>query len=142
MALAVTVGEPLALWASEPRVHFFESKTAMEAWEKRKVSHKYNLAQQELAAVATEPKIGPYQVLRQALIAPIPKFFTPFRGEPGEPLPRTVSRHATVHKPMVGHFSVENALLSLMLVTSILRDEQEWCIEVRLTDAPDGVPEY
>ncbi len=135
MALAVVVGEPLAVWASEPRVRVFDSKTDMDAWENKKRRGKYCLAKAELAAVAPTAKLRRFEVLRHALIGPIPKFFTPFHGEPGELIPDTVSRHATVHKPIVAHFSVENALLALMLVTSILREEQEWCVEVRMDNA-------
>lgn len=112
MALAVAVGEPLAVWASEPRVRVFDSKADMDGWEKKRRG-KYCLAKAELAAVAPTAKLRRFEVLRHALIGPIPKFFTPFHGEPGELIPDTVSRHATVHKPTVAHFSVENALLTI-----------------------------
>jgi hypothetical protein len=136
MALAVAVGEPLALWASQPRVLAFDSEAEVAAWEKTKADrrNKYKLAELELAAVAPQTKLRRLDVLRSALIGPIPKFLTPFHGKPDEPIPETVSRHATVHKPTVKHFSVENSLLALMLVTSILRAQQEWCEEVRMSD--------
>lgn len=135
MALAVAVGEPLALWASVPRVTMFDSEAAKEAWEKTRKKEKYRLATMELAAVGPGQKLRRFDVLRHALIAPIPKFFTPFYAKPGEAIPDTLSRHATVHQPTVRHLTVDNALVSIMLGTSILRDEQAWCEEVRMDDA-------
>ncbi len=136
MALAVAVGEPLALWASEPRVKFFESEDERAAWEQARQGKKYALAKLELSEARQEGKIEQLDVVRRALIAPIPKFFTPFHGRPSEPLPDTASRHATVHRPTVQHLSKVNALLSLMLCVSILRDMQDWCEEVRMQDSP------
>jgi hypothetical protein len=100
---------------------------------------KYRLAQLEFAAVAPGAALHGYEVLRHALIGPIPKFFTPFHGTQGEPIPDTVSRHATVHKPTVKHFSRVNALTAIMLSTSILREQQAWCEEVRASDADNKV---
>jgi hypothetical protein len=134
MALAVAVGESLALWASEPRVHFFDSREEMIAWDELRKKEKYNLAKLELAAVSPAQPTNPHEVLRHALIGPIPRFFTPFWGREGEAMPATTSRHATVHKPTVRHLSTENALLAIMLATSILRESQAWCEEVRIMD--------
>lgn len=136
MALAVAVGEPLALWASEPRVQAFESQAAKLDWERRKKkAGKYGLAQLELGAVNPGGKLNRIEVLRHALIGPIGKFFTTFHAKPGEQIPPTVSRHATVHKPTVEHLSRQNALLALMLDVSILRQQQEWAEEVRMDEA-------
>jgi hypothetical protein len=41
------------------------------------------------------------------------------------------SRHVVAHQATVQHFSVENALLAVMLVASLLRDKQAWSEEVR-----------
>jgi len=136
MALAVIVGERLALWASEPRVLAFGSSEERDVWERKvKKGSKYAKAQRELALVSSTETLSRLDVMRHALIAPIPHFFFPFYGEEGETIPETVSRHAAVHQPDVQHFSVENAILALMLCVSILRDEQSWCIEVRTEDA-------
>lgn len=132
LALAVAVGEPLAVWASEPRVHVFEDQASMDRWEKQR-KKKYTLAHRELAAVAPGAKLSRHEVLRHALIGPIKHFFTDFT--PGDPLPEKLSRHVAVHAPNVEHFSRANALVGVMLVTSILRDEQAWCEEVRATDS-------
>ncbi len=131
MALSVAVGEPLAIWASEPRVHMFDSREEAEGWTKKFQKIKYQAARLELAAVGSGSKLSRLEVLRHALIAPIPKFFTPFHAQPGEAIPATVSRHATVHQPTVAHLNASNALLALMLGTSILREQQAWCQEVR-----------
>ena len=134
MALAVAVGEPLALWASVPRVQMFESSQAEQEWEANRKRHKYELAKRELAAAGPgAPK--PVRVHRNALIAPIPKFFTPFYGEQDEEIPDTVSRHATVHQPTIEHLSQENALLAVMLCVSLLRQQQDWAEEIRDDDS-------
>jgi hypothetical protein len=135
MALAVAVGEPLALWASEPRVKLFESEEEREQWEAAR-KKKYSLAATELSAVASPEDVGPLEVVRRALIAPIPKFFTPYYPDRAMPVPETLSRHLAVHQPTVAHFSETNALLAVMLATSLLREQQAWCAEVRTTDAP------
>jgi hypothetical protein len=131
MALAVAVGEPLALWASVPRVKAFESEQERAHWEVTKRKNRYGLAKLELGAVKPGEKLKRLEILRYALIGPIPKFFTPFHAVPGEPIPDTVSRHATVHRPTVTHLTKENAVLALMLCVSILRQMQDWAEEVR-----------
>lgn len=136
MALAVAIGEPLALWASEPRVQSFDSEAAKVAWEaKKKAVGRYGVAKLELGAVNPGDKLNRIEILRHALIGPIDKFFTPFHANPGEQIPPTVSRHATVHKPTVTHLSKQNALIALMLDVSILREQQEWAVEVRMEEA-------
>jgi len=135
MALAVAVGEPLALWASVPRVKVFESEQERVEWELTKKSSRYGLAKLEIGAVKPGEKLRRFDVLRHALIGPIPKFFTPYHGRPGEMIPDTVSRHATAHNPTVKHLSPENALLALMLCVSILREMQDWAEEVRREEA-------
>lgn len=137
MALAVAVGEPLALWASIPRGQASDSIGAIEDFAKLK---KYQRARIEFESKAAEAdaRLANYNVLRQALIAPIPSFFTPFHGDPGEAVPEALSRHVTVHRPTSRHLSGENALLAIMLGTSILRDQQAWAEEVRFEEASQG----
>lgn len=130
MALAVAVGDPLAQWGSVPRVQMFESDQAEREWEANRKRDKYILAERELAAAGPDA-LKPTRVHRTALIAPIPKFFTPFHGEQDEKIPDTVSRHATVHQPTVEHLSQENALLAMMLCVSLLRQQQDWVEEIR-----------
>jgi hypothetical protein len=135
MALAVAVGESLARWASEERVHIFKSEADRNAWEKERKKNKYGLAALELAAVGTRQELERIEVLRHALIGPIPRFFAPFHAKPGELIPETVSRHATVHRPTVSHLTPENALLAIMLCISILREQQAWCEEREAEEA-------
>lgn len=134
MALAVIVGEPLALWASVPHVQMFESEAEKQSWAKMRGSKKYDLAKIELAAVGPRRKLDRAEVLRHALIAPIPRFFRPFHASPGKEND-TLSRHATVHGPSVNHLTTDNALLAIMLCISILREQQAWCEEVRDEEA-------
>src|SRR3954453_2045588 len=54
MALAVAVGEPLAIWASEPRVKSFDSADDKAAWEQARKGRKYAWAELELG----EPQHG------------------------------------------------------------------------------------
>lgn len=129
MALAVSVGEPLAIWASTPRVMSFESRAEREKWEKSRARRSYGLAQVEIAEVGVD--IKPYQFKRQVLIAPIPRFFTPWWPDGDTPAPSSLSRHVVAHRATVDHFTRENSLLSIMLASSILRDQHEWCLEVR-----------
>jgi hypothetical protein len=133
MALAVSVGEPLAIWASTPRWKFFKSDAEQEAWERsRKKAGKYAWATLELNAVRAD--FSQYEVPRQALIAPIHRFFTKWYPDDEQKPPDGLSRHVVAHQPTPQHFSPENALLSLMLVTSLLREEQAWSEEVRRMD--------
>ena len=136
MALAVSVSEPLATWASTPRVQMFRSEAAHEGWEeylKQNGKSKYGRAALQLSD--TRNKFAfPHNWWYQALIAPIPRFFTPWSPESGKPLPDSLSRHVVAHQPTQQHFSLENAMLSLMLATSLLHDSQEWAEEVRSTD--------
>jgi len=163
MALGAAVGEPLAAWASEPRVRAFDSQedaqeygqlryglpksaTPQEAasWKARVAElkkegvtssnyRKYTIAAVELRGDAPGYRFAP-TAWRRAFISPIPHFFTPYHAEDGEPIPELASRHATVHQPTVEHLNRYNALTTLMLVTSILREQQEWSAEVRAQD--------
>ncbi len=134
MALAVALGDPLAVWASQPRVTGFDSKAERAEWEKlRKTKGKSRHAQIEI------DRLGPGAVAHwdfcyQVLIAPVPRFFTRYDPEKGDPLPEGLSRHAVAHQPTLAHFSETNTLLALMLVTSILRQMQDWIEEM----GPDG----
>jgi hypothetical protein len=130
MALAVNIGEPLAVWASTPRVRGFDSEADRNAWEKyRKKIRKYAWAEYELAAVGVD--VSRYLFKQQVLMAPIPRFFTPWYPEGSDPAPEHLSRHVVAHQPTVKHFSLENALVALMLTVSILREQQAWAEDVR-----------
>lgn len=136
MALAVSVGEPLAVWASTPRVKLFLSTTEREDWEKKRhKTSKYLWAKEEIGSLPAA--IHNDDVLRTALIAPIVGFFKPFRVENGDPIPGALSRHVVAHRATRAHFSEVNSLLAVMLVSSVLREMQSWSEEVRFMDNPD-----
>lgn len=129
-ALAVCIGEPLAIWASEPRYKVFMSEADKEAWKK---SHKKN---SKYKWAAFELKIAEDDLSQdEFLMAPIPSFFTEWYPDSKQELPEGLSRHVVIHNPTVDHFSPQNALLSLMLDTSILHVMQAWCEQVRFMDS-------
>ncbi len=130
MSLAVSVAEPLAQWASVPRVQMWEDEDEQKSYEKLAKQEKYNIARYEIETLGGIPRLGRSRVQRLALIAPIPKFYTPFW--PGdEEVPESLSRHVVAHQPSRAHFSQGNALAALMLGVSFIREQQEWCDEVR-----------
>jgi hypothetical protein len=133
MALAVSLGEPLASWGAEPRVRTFTSRQQQEAWQARVKKATYQRATLEL----NDAQLDPHRrdVIWQALAAPIPKFFTTWHRHQNVPPPNDLSRHVVAHQPSVQHFSRRNALVSLMLVSSLLRAQQDWSEEVRASDA-------
>ena len=129
MALAVAVAEQPAIWASQRRVEAFFSQAEREDYEKA-VKKKYSLAEKELEALDSRASRSRLGVPRRALLSPIPKFFQSFFPANDDPIPETISRHATVHLPTVAHLTRENALLAIMLCTSLLREQQDWIEEV------------
>lgn len=136
MALAVCVSEPLALWASTPRILSFEGNEERGIWERsRPKGKKYQWAVLERKA-AGEDFSRPEHFRYQVLIAPIPRFFTSWYPNQGAPLPEHLSRHVVAHQPSLDHFTSENALLAIMLVTSLLREQQDWAGEVKVWDNP------
>lgn len=133
MALAVSIGESLAVWASIPRVKSYYSRADRELWEHvlKKVG-KYRWAKYGLEA---EKFAAPHDdFMWRALAAPIPKFFARWHPESGEPAPQELSRHVVAHQPTLEHFAPPNPLIAIMLVTSLLRAQEEWSKEVRVTD--------
>ncbi len=142
MALAVALGEPLAVWASTPRVRALDSQQDREDWEKkrdtspRKGGGRYNYARIEINRLPPGD-VQFWDFNDHVLMAPVPRFFTSFYPEQGDPLPTMLSRHAVVHQPTLAHFNETNALLSIMLVCSILRSQEEWIEEVQYQDRFD-----
>ena len=54
-------------------------------------------------------------------LLPVKRFYEEWRAEEGLPAPTHLSRHATVHHARADHLTPENALLSVMLLTSLIR---------------------
>ncbi len=131
MALAVAVTESLAFWVAEIRATLFDSRDEPDAHDAQlggrgNPRSRYRLAEELLEQMDSDERERRFDVMRRALLAPIPRFFTKFHPDEGDPVPETVSRHATVHRPTVEHLSPANALLSVMLCTSYLREQQQW----------------
>jgi hypothetical protein len=133
MALAVNISDGLAIWASTPRTLLFKSEAAEEIWKKSRGNSKYKWAAFELSEPIANLSYD-HGWYYKALIAPIPLFFKNWFPASGDDPPKSLSRHVVAHQPTRQHFSPENALLSLMLVTSLLYAMQEWSEVVRLTD--------
>ncbi len=66
-----------------------------------------------------------HQLRLKAAFAPIDRFYTAWRREWGTPPPEALSRHVTVHLADTAHYTAANALLAVLLVTSVLRAVQE-----------------
>jgi hypothetical protein len=139
MALAVVVAEGPAVWASRLYVGVLASVGVssstpgeyMQKIEKRirdmTKNQRYRLAETEL----NSPILWHgFDVPRRALLAPVPRFFHSFQVDKGDPVPDALSRHAVVHEPTVEHFSRENALLAIMLGTSLLRAYEAHCDDI------------
>lgn len=58
-------------------------------------------------------------------LAAIYVFFTTHYASSGMPLPTELSRHVSVHTVHIDHFNRENALVAIMLMTSIIRTLQD-----------------
>lgn len=126
-ALAVAVAEGLALWASRLRAGILASLDGgnIDAIMRKSsrmyvdLSAGYRLARKELDSGILNHD---FDVPRQALIAPIPKFFTPFYPGRGDEVPVVLSRHVVAHQPTVEHFSPENSIMAIMLTASLLKE--------------------
>ncbi len=129
IALGVAVAERHAVWTSMIRAGVLASLGAAtfdEIQKNLRRMHKedrYRLAKKELESGTLSQE---FDVPRQALIAPLPVFFTPFRPDRGDTVPGVLSRHAVAHRPTIEHFSRENAIMAMMLATSLLKEREEY----------------
>lgn len=55
-------------------------------------------------------------------LLPVIRFYTTWWSSSGTPPPAELSRHVTVHLAPASHLTVDNALVAVMLLTSVLRD--------------------
>ena len=127
MALAVSVSERPALWASSPRVHAFDSPQERLAWTAKLPRSGYQRAKAELDSSTNN---AASDLMWRVLAAPIPHFFTPWHPGSGEPVPTALSRHVVAHQAGAAHFSRGNALIAVMLMASLLRAQQAWAEEI------------
>jgi hypothetical protein len=65
------------------------------------------------------------ELRRGIALAPIERFYTEWYPSSGQPAPAGLSRHVTIHQATLDHFSRSNALLAVMLMTSLLREFQQ-----------------
>lgn len=59
-------------------------------------------------------------LIQRATTAPLVSFYTDWNEKSGEPYPTRLSRHALTHKFRQGQVSERNAIVSIMLMTSLL----------------------
>lgn len=59
-------------------------------------------------------------------MAPIAKFYTSWRPSWGTPPPEALSRHVSVHHAIPAHYNEDNALVAVLLQTSLLRAFQDF----------------
>ncbi|MBC9005073.1 hypothetical protein H9X94_24320 [Micromonospora aurantiaca] len=62
----------------------------------------------------------------KAALAPIGPFYVSWYPSMGSPAPTELSRHVTVHQADFEHYTSGNAIIAVMLVTSVLRAVQEF----------------
>lgn len=55
-------------------------------------------------------------------LLPVHRFYTPWWPDSGVPAPGELSRHVPVHHARAEHLTPENALIAIMLLSSLLRD--------------------
>ncbi len=76
--------------------------------------------------VLFDPDEVPWTRLRlAAALGPIYRFYTTWFRRSGTPAPVELSRHVTVHEADASHYTSGNALVAVLLVTSVLRAIQE-----------------
>lgn len=87
------------------------------------ISDKYQTVKKQ---VLFDPELIPYSLLRlRAALLPIGGFYTDWSPKSPHPMPEALSRHVSVHHAAVVHYTNENAVLAVLLVTSVLRALQE-----------------
>ncbi len=136
-ALAVCVADPLVIWAAEIRhldLHddeaaYEEARSLAELEKKRR---RYPRAVRR-SKLPDDPSA--HLVPNLAVLAPIGSFLTRWWPDEDDPPPEGLSRHVVAHQPSAGYFDRPNGLIALMLTTSLLREQQAHCEDVRADDA-------
>jgi hypothetical protein len=87
------------------------------------ISGKYEVVKKR---VLFDPDLVPYTQLRlRAALAPIGPFYTTWYASSGKPAPESLSRHVAVHQASPTHYTTGNAIVAVLLATSVLRALQE-----------------
>lgn len=132
MTLAVAVAEGPAVWASKLRMPWLGTPEESARHENMlRTTNRYTVARLQLTVLDSKERQSQASIPWRALISPIPRFFTPFHPDEDDQIPETVSRHVTVHLPSIAHLSRDNALVSIMLCTSLAREQQDYLNDVR-----------
>jgi hypothetical protein len=133
MALAVSLAEPLAVWVSTERSMPFDADDIKQVRTESKSLYgksKYLWADKKWFA-SQGFDVSKLKFKERVLAAPVPSFFAEFHVDAGLPPLRNLSRHVVAHLPTVDHFTRHNSRLALMLVCSILREQESYCAELR-----------
>lgn len=89
----------------------------------RAISGKYENVKKQ---VLFDPDLVPYTEMRlRAALVPIGPFYTTWYASSGTPAPEALSRHVTVHQADHTHYTEGNAMVAVLLATSVLRALQE-----------------
>jgi hypothetical protein len=87
------------------------------------ISGKYENVKKQ---VLFDPDLVPYTEMRlRAALAPIGPFYTTWYASSGTPAPEALGRHVTVHQADHTHYTESNAMVAVLLATSVLRPLQE-----------------
>lgn len=90
----------------------------------RGISGKYQDVKNQ---VLFDPEFVHYTQLRlRAALAPIGPFYTQWYASSGTPAPEGLSRHVAVHQADMDHYTPGNAVVAVLLATSVLRALQEF----------------
>ncbi|WP_018807360.1 hypothetical protein, partial [Salinispora arenicola] len=89
----------------------------------RTIHHRYDKVRALVKVEPAELRIG--QVRLRAALAPIRPFYTRWFPHTGAPPPAELSRHVSVHQADAGHYTDGNALIAVMLASSVLRALQD-----------------
>ncbi|MEV4210203.1 hypothetical protein [Micromonospora sp. NPDC049662] len=133
MALAVSLAEPLAVWVSTERTLPFDVEDKRQTWKEAVPLYgrsKYLWADRRWFS-GQGIDANRLRLKERVLAGPVPSFFRVWQVGSSEP-PKNLSRHVVAHQPTLEHFTRHNARLALMLVCSILREQQSYCAELRV----------
>jgi hypothetical protein len=98
----------------------------IESFVREWVAEKYRTVKQyaQDADPAMADPDAPFSAQRlrlETMILPLFKFYTDWFSNTGNPAPKELSRHVTVHQATPEHYMVVNAVLAIMLMTSLLK---------------------
>ena len=101
-------------------VNVIESFVREWVAEKYKTVKQYALDADPALADPNAP-FNAQQVRLETIILPLFKFYADWFSHSGDPAPTELSRHVTVHQATPAHYTMINAVLAVMLMTSLLK---------------------